>query len=72
MEKSRRTIETPMDSALEQLNLQLSVNQALETAAEERQRQPDRACNLQRRWQEQRAGKLRNNLADQLFLILTG
>ena len=56
---------------VEQLNLQLSVNQALEAAAEERQRQPDRACNLQRRWQEQRAGKLRNNLADQLFLILT-
>ena len=56
---------------IEQLNLQLSVHQALETAAEERQRQPDRACNLQRRWQEQRAGKLRNNLADQLFLILT-
>ena len=56
---------------IEQLNLQLSVHQALEAAAEERQRQPDRACNLQRRWQEQRAGKLRNNLADQLFLILT-
>ena len=47
------------------------MNQALEAAAEERQRQPDCACNLQRRWQEQRAGKLRNNPADQLFLILT-
>ena len=56
---------------VQQFHAHLTMQQAVQAAADERERQPAGADRRQRRGQEQAAAEAGQNFADQLFLILT-